>query len=68
LIYIRFIFSNSIHFSYCDNHYRFPSQNEVIESAVELVVDSLKQNARTLIAIGAYLVGKERVFHGTVAK
>jgi hypothetical protein len=36
----------------------------VIESAVELVLESLKDNARTLIAIGAYSVGKERVFHG----
>jgi hypothetical protein len=61
-----FRFSNIIQFSYCDCHYRFPSQEEVIESAVELVVDLLKENARTLIAIGAYLVGKERVFHGKI--
>ena len=58
--FFRIIFQ----FSYCDCHYRFPSQNEVIESAVELVLDSLKENPKTLIAIGAYLVGKERVFHG----
>ncbi len=57
-------FSILIQFSYCDCHYCFPSQNEVIESAVELVLDSLKENTRTLIAIGAYLVGKERIFHG----
>lgn len=57
--------SISIQFRYCDCHYRFPAQNEVIESAVELVVDSLKENPRTLIAVGTYLVGKERVFHGT---
>ena len=49
---------------YCDSHYRFPSQDEVIESAVELVLDTLKKHPRTLIAIGAYLIGKERVFHG----
>ncbi|CAF5094298.1 unnamed protein product, partial [Rotaria sp. Silwood1] len=36
---------------------------EVIKSAVELVLDSLKENARTLIAIGTYLIGKERIFH-----
>lgn len=59
-----FFFTFFDYFSYCDCQYRFPSQNEVIESTVELVLDSLKENARTLIAIGAYLVGKERIFHG----
>ncbi|CAF0917142.1 unnamed protein product [Rotaria sordida] len=49
--------------TYCDSHYRFPSQDEVIKSAVELVVNSLKENARTLITIGTYLIGKERIFH-----
>ncbi|CAF3345622.1 unnamed protein product [Rotaria sp. Silwood1] len=49
--------------TYCDSHYCFPSQDEVIKSAVELVLDSLKENARTLIAIGTYLIGKERIFH-----
>ncbi|CAF1942530.1 unnamed protein product [Rotaria magnacalcarata] len=49
--------------TYCDTHYRFPSQDEVIESAVGLVLDSLKENARTLVAIGTYLIGKERIFH-----
>ncbi|UJR33500.1 hypothetical protein I4U23_020945 [Adineta vaga] len=49
--------------TYCDSHYRFPSQDEVIESAVELVLEQLQENPRILIAIGAYLVGKERVFH-----
>jgi hypothetical protein len=59
-----FFFSIFIQFSYCDCHYRFPPQNEVINSAVELVLDSLKENARTLIVIGTYLIGKERIFHG----
>jgi hypothetical protein len=63
LIYLLFI-NIFNHFSYCDSHYRFPCQNEVVESAIELVLDSLKENARTLIAIGAYLIGKERIFHG----
>ncbi|CAF0996744.1 unnamed protein product [Adineta steineri] len=49
--------------TYCDSHYRFPPQDEVIESAVELVSDVLKENSKTLVAVGAYLVGKERVFH-----
>lgn len=57
--------SISIRFRYCDCHYCFPAQNDVIESAVELALDSLKENPRTLIAVGTYLVGKERVFHGT---
>ena len=58
-----FVF-NSIQFRYCDCHYRFPPQEEVIKSAVELVLDSLEENPRTLIAVGTYLVGKERVFQG----
>ncbi|CAF0727805.1 unnamed protein product [Adineta ricciae] len=49
--------------TYCDSHYRFPSQDEVIQSAVELVSEQLEQNPRTLVAVGTYLVGKERVFH-----
>ncbi|CAF2337398.1 unnamed protein product [Rotaria sp. Silwood2] len=49
--------------TYCDSHYRFPSQDEVIKSAVELVLDSLRENSRTLITIGTYLIGKERIFH-----
>ena len=49
---------------YCDAHYRFPSQDQVIDSAVEMVTEALREHPRTLIAIGAYLVGKERIFHG----
>lgn len=66
--YVRFIdlfiFFIVLKFSYCDIQYRFPSQDEVIESAVELVLNSLKEHPRTLIAIGTYLIGKERIFHG----
>lgn len=50
---------------YCDAQYRFPSQTEVIQSTVELVLEALKTNPRTLIAVGTYLIGKERIFHGT---
>lgn len=53
---------------YCDSHYRFPPQDQVIESAVELVTDTLRDHPRTLVAVGAYLVGKERVFHGRISR
>ncbi|KAK3606115.1 hypothetical protein CHS0354_006482 [Potamilus streckersoni] len=48
--------------TYCDPTYTFPAQQEVIDFAVNLVVNARSENPKTLIVCGAYTIGKERVF------
>lgn len=50
--------------TYCDPQYDFPAQEEVISLAVRLVTEALASNPNTLIACGAYTIGKERIFTG----
>ena len=44
--------------------FRFPLQNAVIEFVVQVAQAALKKNKKTLIVVGAYSIGKERVYLG----
>lgn len=48
--------------TYCRPEYDFPAQSLVISTAVQLVIHHLKQNPKTLICVGSYTIGKERIF------
>ncbi|KAI5065323.1 hypothetical protein GOP47_0020018 [Adiantum capillus-veneris] len=50
--------------TYCNQRYRFPLQKEVIKFVVEVTQAALKKNSRTLVVVGAYSIGKERVYLG----
>lgn len=50
--------------TYCDARYCFPLQELVIRFVVEVARAALAQNPRLLLAVGAYSIGKERVFLG----
>ncbi|MCO5605800.1 hypothetical protein L7F22_059984 [Adiantum nelumboides] len=50
--------------TYCNQRYRFPLQKEVIKYVVEVTHTALKKNSRTLVVVGAYSIGKERVYLG----
>ncbi|RZF39326.1 hypothetical protein LSTR_LSTR000847 [Laodelphax striatellus] len=48
--------------TYCKPAYTFPSQKSVIEDVVKIVKAEFMMNPRTLIVVGSYLIGKEKVF------
>lgn len=48
--------------TYCKPEYDFPSQSAVIARSVELVQKHVMKFPRTLICVGSYTVGKERIF------
>ena len=51
--------------TYCRDQHDFPSQLDVIERTKELVKDHLEgagSSCKTLIAVGSYTIGKERIF------
>ena len=49
--------------TYCKEQHDFPSQSDVIERTKELVRQNLDAtNVKTLIAVGSYTIGKERIF------
>ena len=48
--------------TYCRPEYDFPSQSEVIRSCVTAVQNLLEKRPKTLILVGSYTIGKERVF------
>ena len=48
--------------TYCRPEYDFPSQSDVIEKTVELVHSFLAKRPRTVVMVGGYDIGKERVF------
>lgn len=50
--------------TYCNPRYRFPSQKEVIDFVIQITQENLKKNSRTLVVVGAYSIGKERVYLG----
>lgn len=50
--------------TYCNPKYNFPLQEDVIKHAVRLTTAALARNPKTLVAVGAYSIGKERVYLG----
>ncbi|MCO5594627.1 hypothetical protein L7F22_048660 [Adiantum nelumboides] len=50
--------------TYCNQRYWFPLQEEVIKYVVEVTHTVLKKNSRILVVVGAYSIGKERVYLG----
>lgn len=48
--------------TYCKPEYDFPTQSEVISTTEELVSQHLNRFPNTLIMVGSYTIGKERVF------
>lgn len=48
--------------TYCDEQYRFPAQQTVIDKAVAIALEAAMANPRLLVVAGAYLIGKERIF------
>ena len=48
--------------TYCKPEYDFPNQGSVISSTVQIVKRHLKSHSKTLICVGSYTVGKERIF------
>ena len=51
---------------YCDPSYSFPMQQNVIDHAVNLSVKKMAKEPSTLIIVGSYTIGKERVFTGMI--
>ncbi|CAL4066219.1 unnamed protein product, partial [Meganyctiphanes norvegica] len=48
--------------TYCNPVYDFPLQEDILEKCVALSKEHVKENNRTLIVVGSYTIGKERVF------
>ncbi|CAM6088906.1 unnamed protein product [Calypogeia fissa] len=48
--------------TYCNERYRFPLQNEVIQFVIRQTSNALAKNAKTLVVVGSYSIGKERVY------
>lgn len=48
--------------TYCHPKYCFPLQDDVIQFVIAKALNQMKRNRRTLVVVGSYSIGKERVF------
>lgn len=48
--------------TYCNAVYDFPRQEDVIDKCVSVATSHVADNNKTLIVVGSYSIGKERVF------
>uniref|UniRef100_A0A915JH35 DNA repair metallo-beta-lactamase domain-containing protein n=1 Tax=Romanomermis culicivorax TaxID=13658 RepID=A0A915JH35_ROMCU len=53
--------------TYCNPMYKFPTQNEIVRQMTIYVQQILTENSKTLICVGSYSIGKEKVFRGAKA-
>lgn len=51
-------------YRYCNPSYSFPPQSETIKYCVSVAAEAVARNAKTLIVVGAYTIGKEKIFIG----
>jgi DNA cross-link repair 1A protein len=47
--------------TYCDPIYTFPKQTEAVKLITDIVKEKKRQGKRTLVLIGTYYIGKERI-------
>ncbi|XP_043841384.1 DNA cross-link repair 1A protein isoform X2 [Dromiciops gliroides] len=48
--------------TYCSPEYTFPSQQEVIQFAINIAFETVTLSPRTLVVCGTYSIGKEKLF------
>ncbi|KAL9660695.1 hypothetical protein QQ045_025512 [Rhodiola kirilowii] len=48
--------------TYCNPKYKFPSKEDVLDFVVRITKNWLKKQPKTLVAVGAYSIGKECVY------
>ncbi|XP_072479155.1 DNA cross-link repair 1A protein [Notamacropus eugenii] len=48
--------------TYCSPEYTFPSQQEVIQFAINIAFETVTLSPRTLVVCGTYAIGKEKIF------